>query len=131
MSVEPRETRSVTDLITDLIRETGELVRTESRLVRAEISDKVRQVEMGGGSIAAGAICLLVALFVLAQALIVALGNVIGDAWAALLVGVVIAAIGAALLAKGRRDLAPNNLMPDRTTNQLSKDGKLVKEQIR
>lgn len=131
MSVEPRETRSVTDLITDLIRETGELVRTESRLVRAEISDKVRQVEMGGGSIAAGAICLLVALFVLAQALIVALGNIIGDAWAALLVGVVIAAIGAALLAKGRRDLAPNNLMPDRTTNQLSKDGKLVKEQIR
>ena len=131
MSVEPRETRSVTDLITDLIRETGELVRTESRLVRAEISDKVRQVEMGGGSIAAGAICLLVALFVLAQALIVALGNVMGDAWAALLVGVVIAAIGAALLAKGRRDLAPNNLMPDRTTNQLSKDGKLVKEQIR
>ncbi|UIJ72766.1 phage holin family protein [Aurantimonas sp. HBX-1] len=131
MSVEPRESRSVTDLITDLIRETGELVRTESRLVRAEISDKVRQVEMGGGSLAAGAICLLVALFVLAQALIVALGNVIGDAWAALLVGVVIAAIGMALLAKGRRDLAPSNLMPDRSTNQLNKDGKLVKEQIR
>ncbi|NDV85855.1 phage holin family protein [Aurantimonas aggregata] len=131
MSVEPRESRSVTDLITDLIRETGELVRTESRLVRAEISDKVRQVEMGGGSLAAGAICLLVALFVLAQALIVALGNVIGDAWAALLVGVVIAAIGMALLAKGRRDLAPSNLMPDRSTNQLNKDGQLVKEQIR
>jgi hypothetical protein len=131
MSVEPRESRSVTDLITDLIRETGELVRTESRLVRAEISDKVRQLEMGGGSLAAGAICLLVALFVLAQALIVALGSIIGDAWAALLVGVVIAAIGMALLAKGRRDLAPSNLMPDRSTNQLSKDGQLVKEQIR
>jgi hypothetical protein len=131
MSVEPRETRSVTDLITDLIRETGELVRTESRLVRAEISDKVRQVEMGGGSLAAGAICLLVALFVLAQALIVAVGELIGDAWAALLVGVILAAIGAALLAKGRRDLEPSNLMPDRTTNQLNKDGQLVKEQIR
>ncbi|HEX2018713.1 MAG TPA: phage holin family protein [Aurantimonas sp.] len=131
MSVEPRETRSVTDLITDLIRETGELVRTESRLVRAEISDKVRQVEMGGGSLAAGAICLLVALFVLAQALIVAVGELIGDAWAALLVGVILAAIGAALLAKGRRDLEPSNLMPNRTTNQLNKDGQLVKEQIR
>lgn len=129
MAAEP--TKSLPDLIVDALRETGELVRTETQMIRAEISDKVRQVEIGGGSIAAGAICLLVALFVLAQALIVAIGNYMDDGWAALIVGVVIAVIGVALLAKGRKDLDPTNLVPNRTAHQLRRDGELVKEQTR
>ncbi|WP_206454913.1 phage holin family protein [Aurantimonas marina] len=131
MAVEPRDSRSVPELLSDLLRETTELFKTEGELIRSEISDKITQLEVGGGSIAAGAICLLVALFVLAQALIVALGSFMGDAWAALLVGVVIAGIGVALLFKGRSDLSPSNLSPDRTARQLRKDGQLVKEQTR
>lgn len=131
MAVEPRDNRSVPELLSDLLRETTDLFKTEGELIRSEISDKITQVEIGGGSIAAGAICLLVALFVLAQALIVALGALMGDAWAALLVGVVIAGIGVALLFKGRNDLSPANLTPDRTARQLRKDGQLVKEQTR
>ncbi|HEY9058723.1 MAG TPA: phage holin family protein [Aurantimonas sp.] len=131
MAVEPRDNRSVPELLSDLLRETTDLFKTEGELIRSEISDKITQVEVGGGSIAAGAICLLVALFVLAQALIVALGELMGDAWAALLVGVVIAGIGVALLIKGRNDLSPSNLSPDRTARQLRKDGQLVKEQTR
>ncbi len=131
MAVEPRDNRSVPELLSDLLRETTDLFKTEGELIRSEISDKITQVEIGGGSIAAGAICLLVALFVLAQALIVALGSFMGDAWAALLVGVVIAGIGVALLFKGRSDLSPSNLSPDRTARQLRKDGQLVKEQTR
>ena len=114
MATEPRESRSVPELLADLMRETTELFRTEGRLIRAEMSDKITQVQIGGGSIAAGA-----------------MGELIGDAWAALLVGVVIALIGAALLMKGRRDLSPENLTPDRTSRQLRQDGKLVKEQTR
>lgn len=131
MAVEPRDNRSVPELLSDLLRETTDLFKTEGELIRSEISDKITQVEIGGGSIAAGAICLLVALFVLAQALIVALGSFMGDAWAALLVGVAIAGIGVALLFKGRNDLSPSNLSPDRTARQLRKDGQLVKEQTR
>jgi hypothetical protein len=125
----PREMRSLPQLITDVVGEVSELLKTEARLIRAEISDKIRQVEVGGGAIAAGAICLLVALIVLAQATIVALGNYIGDAWAALLVGVALAVIGAAFLAKGRKDLRPSNLAPERMASQLRKDARLVREQ--
>lgn len=133
MSSEPRETRSVPDLIGDLMREASELFRTEGRLIRSEISDKITQLQVGGGSIAAGAICLLVALIVLAQALVIALANVfdIGGAWASLIVGVVISAIGVVLLMKGKKDLNPANLTPDRTAQQLRKDTQLVKEQTR
>lgn len=131
MSVDPQSSRSVPDLLTDLLRETTELFRTEGRLIRAEISDKITQVQIGGGSLAAGAICLLVSLIVLAGALVVALGKVMDPAWAALLVGVVIAVIGVLLLAKGKKDLETVSLTPDRTLGQLQKDGQLVKEQTR
>ena len=128
---EPRDTRSVPDLIGDVLRETTELFRTEGKLIRAEISDKIAQVQVGGGSIAAGAICLLVALVVLAQALVIALAHVVGAGWAALIVGVLLALVGVALLAKGKKDLETVSLTPDRTVEQLQKDGRLVKEQTR
>lgn len=131
MSAEPRDARSVPDLIGDVLREATELFRTEGKLIRAEISDKIAQVQVGGGSIAAGAICLIVALVVLAQALVIALAHVVGAGWAALVVGVVIALVGMALLAKGRKDLETVSLTPDKTLQQLQKDGRLVKEQTR
>jgi hypothetical protein len=62
-------------------------------------------VEVGAGSIAAGAICLLVALNVLAGALVIALAELIGAGWAALAVGVALAVIGAILLKKGSSDV--------------------------
>jgi hypothetical protein len=124
-----RDTRSLPELLADIVGEVSELLRAEAQLIRSEISDKIRQVEVGGSAIAAGAICLLVALFVLSQAMVVALGNYIGDAWAALAVGIVIAVIGVAFPAKGKRDLSPSNLTPDRTASQLRKDARLVKEQ--
>lgn len=129
MSDKVREDRSIPQLLSDAFTEVGDLLKTEVHLVRADISDKIRQVEIGGGSIAAGAICLLVSLIVLAQAMIVALGNYIGDAWAALAIGVALAAIGVALLIKGKADLNPKNLTPDRAANQLRKDAAMVKEQ--
>lgn len=129
MTDSPRDARSLPSLIADIVGEVSELMKTEVQLIRSEISDKVRQVEVGGGAIAAGAMCLLVALFVLSQAMVVALGNYIGDAWAALLIGVIFAIVGIAFLAKGRRDLSPASLTPDRTANQLRKDAALVKEQ--
>lgn len=127
MSVD-REPRSVPDLLSDLLRETTELFRTEGRLIRAEISDKVSQLQVGGGSLAAGAICLLVALIVLSQALVIALAHVVGAGWSALIVGIVLAVLGAMLLAKGKKDLETLSITPDRTLDQLGKDGRLVKE---
>ncbi|MEF2072117.1 phage holin family protein [Consotaella aegiceratis] len=139
MAVEPNETtvggpkavKSIPELIAELLRETTDLFRTEGQLIRAEISDKIRQVELAGGSLVAGAICLLVALIVLAMALVTALAEFMHPGWAALIVGLVIAAIGMALLYKGRRDLDPASLTPSRTARQLREDTRLAKEQVR
>ena len=135
MSDEPRDTKSVPDLLASLIREATELFRSEGKLIRSEISDKIGNLQVAGGSIAAGAICLLVALITLTAALVAAVSKIgdpdIGTGWAALIVGGVIALIGIALLLKGRSELDPANLTPNATARQLREDGKLVKDQTR
>ncbi len=144
------ENRSIPDLIRSLVDEVRALFQTEGRLIRSEINDKVSQLQTGGGEIAAGAICLLVALFVLSQALVAAITKLLAvlfdaeaaaaydaapgagwAAWAALIVGIIFGIIGYVLLNRGRASLKARNLMPDRTADQVSRDAKLVKEQTR
>ena len=131
MSVDPQSGRTVPDLLGDLLREATELFRTEGKLIRAEISDKIAQMQLAGGSLVAGAICLLVSLIVLSGALVVALGKIMDPAWAALLVGVAIAVLGVVLLAAGKKSLEAVHLAPERSLDQLQKDGRMVKEQTR
>jgi hypothetical protein len=123
--------RSVPQLLTDLLNQTTVLFRKETQLVRAELADKVSQVQVGAGTALAGAICLLVALNILAGALVIALAEFMRPGWAALLVGVVIAAVGVVLLRKGASDLSPSNLTPERSMRQAAQDVTLVREQVK
>jgi hypothetical protein len=121
--------RGVGQLLADLSYRVTNLFRTEAELVRAELREKITQAEVGAGSMAAGAICLLVALNVLAGALVIALAELIGAGWAALAVGAGLAVIGAILLKKGSSDF--KDLTPERSVRQASHDAALVKEQVR
>lgn len=134
--------RSVPQLLSDLARELTTLFRKEGQLIRAELSEKSSQLAVGVGEAAAGAICLLVALNVLAAALVVAIARIgadagdpaiqdsgIGMGWASLIVGILLAAIGAFLVKRGTSNMS--NLTPERTVNQVSQDATLVKEQVR
>jgi hypothetical protein len=136
--------RSVPTLISDLAQQVTTLMQTEVRLLRAEMSEKLGQLGSGAAEVAAGAICLLAALLVLLQALVIAIARIgadpadpaiqnsgIGMGWASLIVGVVVAGIGAFLVRNGTKNLSPSNLTPERTQEQLSRDAQVVKEQIR
>lgn len=130
---------SVPDLVAKLFRDISDLFRMEGRLIRAEMNDKITQLQAGIGKIAAGAIILLVSLIVLSDALVIGIAELIGTVsvtdnntgWAALIVGGVYAAIGAFLVRSGISDLNPENLTPDRTAHQVSRDAELAKEQVR
>jgi predicted phage tail protein len=120
--------RSVPQLLTDMAHELTTLFRKEGQLIRAELSEKATQLQVGAGSTLAGAVCLLVALNVLAGALVIALAKYIGAGWAALLVGAVLAVIGAVLVKKGTSDMS--GLVPERSAQQVGKDAQFVKEQV-
>ena len=136
------DTRTVPQLLSDLARELTTLFRKEGQLIRAELSEKTSQLAVGLGEAAAGAICLLVALNVLAGALVVAIARIgaeaadpaipdtgIGLGWASLIVGVLLAAVGAFLLKRAAANMS--HLTPERSVNQVSQDASLVKEQVR
>lgn len=125
--------RSVPELLSDLVSQTTTLFKKEGELIRAELSEKISQVIAAVGALAAGAVCLLVALGVLAFALVQGVARIgdMGEGWAALIVGVLVAIVGAVLLMKGKNDLEASNLSPSRTMHQVRRDTDLVKEQVR
>lgn len=124
--------RSITTLVSDLTEQAATLVRTEFRLLRAEMSEKFDQVRNGGMEIVAGGICLLAALLVLLQALVLALAELgLGAGWASLIVGGVVAIVGLILVRMGTSNISARNLMPERTQEQLARDAHAIKEQTR
>jgi len=127
----PREARGLTDLIAQLGGDMAALVRKESELVRAEVSEKLNAAGKAVGDIAAGGLLLIAALLVLLQALVLALAKFMDPIWAALIVGLGVAAVGYLLVRGGMKAISLDGLKPDRTTRQLKKDAELMKGNTR
>lgn len=122
--------RSIKDLLGDLSGSISTLFRKEIQLARAETSEKITQSMVALGAIAGGAILALAALIVLLQALVIAIAEAgVPPALAALIVGVVVAAIAYFMIHKGTNDLKASSLAPGRTMDSLRRDAQLAKEQ--
>ena len=129
------DARSLPQLLSDLARELTTLFRKETQLVKAEVAEKVAQLQLGVMMIVLGALVGLIALNVLAGALVAAIAKIgnpdIGPGWAALIVGVLLAVAAGILAKKGASDLKPSNLTPDKSVHQVKEDVNLMKEQVR
>ena len=123
----PPDMRTLPELVSQLTTDLASLVRKESELVRTEVGEKLHSAGKAAGEIAAGGILLLAALGVLLAALVQGLSEYMHPAFAALLVGVVVAALGGVLVRTGLKMLTPGNLTPDRSARQLRKDAQLMK----
>jgi hypothetical protein len=125
--------RSVPELLSSLIGQISTLFRKEIQLARAEVGEKLGTVAGAVTPIAAGAGLLLGALIMLLLALAALLVHLFDMAtgWAALIVGILAAVGGYALIRGGLSKLNASNLMPTRTAEQLSRDAQVAKEQVR
>jgi xanthine/uracil permease len=127
----PKADRSIGALFSDLARETSLLLRQEVALAKAEIAEKASQAGMGVGMLAAGGFVAFAGLLYLLAAAMLALGKVV-DLWlAALIVGVVVMAIGGILAYVGMNKFKSDNLVPRRTIRTLKDDTEWAKEQAR
>lgn len=129
-----RHDKSLAELFSDLTRETVDLVRQEIALGRAEISQKISSAEKGLTAIAIGAAFLLAGLFIILQAVVGAVALMLPPdlaPWLApLIVGVVIAIIGFAMLKGGSSKLHADKLVPRRTMDSLVRDKNVAKEKL-
>jgi hypothetical protein len=126
-----RDERSLGDLFSDLSRETTTLVRQEVQLAKAELTQSATEAARGIGMLVAGGAVAYAGLLFLLLAIVYGLIEAGWDAWlSALVVGLVVVALGAILVLRARESLKPANLAPRRTVETLKEDQEWAKEQI-
>src|SRR5690349_13856969 len=132
MAMPSDSNRSVPELFSSVVSQISTLFRKEIQLARAEMGEKFGQAAGAITPLAAGGALLFGALIILLfalESLLVHFGIAIG--WSRLIVGIVAALAGYALLRSGLSQLKTSNLMPERTAEQLSRDAQVAKEQVR
>jgi hypothetical protein len=131
MMAQLRDERSLGDLFSDLSRETTTLVRQEVQLAKAELTQSATEAARGIGMLVAGGAVAYAGLLFLLLAIVFGLIEAGWDAWlSALIVGLVVVAIGAVLVLRARESLKPANLAPQKTVETLKEDAAWAKEQI-
>jgi hypothetical protein len=138
--VEPeRNERSLASLLKELRDEATTLMREELTLAKTEISDKISRVGSNVGYLAGGAMVAFAGLIVLLLAIaaglyigLLAMGVAVAIAmWLApLIVGVIVIAIGYAMLQKAINTLQNEPAMPQRTVKTVQDDKNWIKEKV-
>lgn len=126
-----RNERSVGDLFGELSQEMSTLVRQEVQLAKAEMSQKASRVGKDLGFLAVGGAVAYAGFLALLAAAILALALILPGWAAALIVGVVVAAIGFFLVRKGLKDLKQTDPAPRETLQTMKEDVQWAKDQTR
>jgi hypothetical protein len=125
-----REDRSLGELFGDLSRDTTTLVRQELSLAKKEMTGTVAQLGKNAAMLAVGGAVVYAGLLALIAAAVIGLAQ----AWAwwlsALVVGIVVVAVGGLLILLGLKALRQVNPAPTQTLETLKEDAQWAKNQI-
>lgn len=126
-----RDERSLGELFGDLARETSTLVRQEVQLAKTEMTQKATAVGKDIGFLAVGGAVAYAGLLALIATIIIILAT-IGLPWwlAALIVTVIVLAIGGFLVQRGLTALKHETMAPEQTIQTLKEDRQWAKEQM-
>ncbi len=122
--------RPVAALLSDLAGETSTLVRQEIALFKAELSEKLTRMGVGAAAVAAGGLIAFSGWLALLAAAILGLSHVLAPWLSALIIGVVVIALGAGLALFGKSRLNADALVPRRTLNSLREDEAWIRDQV-
>ncbi|HUQ24814.1 MAG TPA: phage holin family protein [Burkholderiales bacterium] len=131
---QPQENKSLIALFSDLWRETSTLVHKEAELAKAELSEKVSQATTGIAELAIGGLVVFAGFIILLIALSNGLGHFLpeeqADWLAPLIVGAVVMIFGFIALMRGKNNVKPESLTPQRTIESVRRDAQLAKEHV-
>ena len=127
----------VTELLKNLISETGELVRSEANVIKLELQESTRALMLDGIKIAVYSGVALLGVLSLVAFLIIALGQLIeGGAapvtgfWiSALIVGLIFTIGGGVMAAKHAKQISKEIGLP-KTKTEFEKDKHLIKREL-
>ncbi|MBA3266181.1 MAG: phage holin family protein [Nocardioidaceae bacterium] len=121
--------QSVGSLVGQLSSDLSKLMSQEMALAKAEMKEEAKKAGLAAGMLGGAAVAgLMVAIFASA-ALMYILDTQIPLPWAAVIVTVLWAIVGAVLFAMGRKKLQEVNPKPEQTVESLKEDKEWVKPQ--
>ncbi len=126
-----REDRSLGELFAELTKETTSLVRQEVALAKTEMSQKATEAGKDIGFLGAGGALAYAGLLAIIAGIILALGELIPLWVSALLVGLLVAAIGYFLVRRGLNALKQVKPVPEQTIQTLKEDKEWAKDQTK
>ena len=128
---EGRDDRSLGELFSELSQETTTLVRQEMNLATTEMTQKASRAGRHIGVLAAGGAVAYAGLLAIIAGVIALLSLVIPLWLSALLVGLVVAAVGYFLVRRGLDALKQEDLAPRETLETLKEDKEWAKDQMK
>jgi hypothetical protein len=127
----PTADRSFADVLQDIVRNIQEIVRSEVRLAKAEISEEARKAKPAGLSLAAGAIFGLCAIVFALLAAVYGLSIVMPNWAAALVVSVASGLVAALSIRTGLVRFTRIDPTPDKTIRSLKENLEWSKQQLK
>ena len=116
----PNDERSIGELFAELSRETSVLVRKEMELATTEMTSKLKTAGSHAAIVAAGGALVHAGLLVLLATIVIALAQLGVAPWlSALIVAVVVMAVGYVLVATGIGKMRATSLAPTQTMESL------------
>jgi membrane protein implicated in regulation of membrane protease activity len=122
------EDRSLSELVSEVTTEVGNLFRKEVELARVETSEQVSRAAKAGGMLGAAAVVGFLDLILFAFAAAWALSEVVPEGVAFLLVGVLFAIVTAVLAVAGKKRIQSINPVPNQTVQTLKEDVQVAKD---
>jgi len=127
---ERNDERSLGDLLAELSRETGQLVRKEIELATTEMTAKAKKAGADAAMIAAGGALAHAALLILLAAFVIGLAQLGITPWlSAAIVGIVTGVIGYVLVNRGLTSMRRTNVTPAQTIESLKENAKWTTRQ--
>jgi mannitol-specific phosphotransferase system IIBC component len=123
--------RPLGDLVKQLADQTSTLVRQEIDLAKAEVTQQGKEAGKGIGLVVGGAVVALLGAGTLVAFLVMLLDGALPNWLAALIVGVVLVAVAAALVLAGRNRLRRATPPAQQTVETVKEDVQWAKTQTR
>jgi xanthine/uracil permease len=135
---EPKEDRSIGQLLKELTHESSTLLKQEVNLAKTEMSEKASRVGTNLGAVAVGGAVALLGAIALLLAAVYGLTSILNKlmplgvaVWLApLIIGAVLAAVGYSLIKKALETLKQESLTPEKTTQSLQENKVWLKQKI-
>jgi len=122
--------RPLSRIIEDILRHTGEIIRSEIRLAQTEMKQDFQEVKHAVTYLAISGVAGMFALGFLLLAAVYGLSTFMPPWLAAISVGVVLGIVGFVLLTKGLNLMKATSMTPDRTIQSLEDNVKWFKKRV-